>query len=198
MIWLIVFVVLVVLIGAFFSSTKINFDKRGTRNPIKAKRVLTMNEQPTFLRLKEALPEHHVLAQVSFNAFMTAKGYATRNLFNRKVADFVVLDNKFNVVAIVELDDSSHKGKEGRDAERDALIAEAGYKVIHYKRTPEIEKIKLDFGIQRDEAVKENIAQQIQPKEEPKTKLVGDAIIIQTDKELPKPNENNSSASNAQ
>lgn len=196
MTWLIILVVIIVVIGAALTNTQKG--NRGTRNPIKAKRVLTMNEQPTFLRLKEALPEHHVLAQVSFNAFMTAKGYATRNLFNRKVADFVVLDNKFNVVAIVELDDSSHKGKEDKDAERDALIAEAGYKVIRYQRTPEIEKIKIDFGIQRDEAVKENIAQQIQAEEEPKTKLVGDAIIIQTDQELPKPNENNSSASNAQ
>ena len=196
MTWLILLVVIIVVIGAALTNTQKG--NRGTRNPIKSKRVLTMNEQPTFLRLKEALPEHHVLAQVSFNAFMTAKGYATRNLFNRKVADFVVLDNKFNVVAIVELDDSSHKGKEGKDAERDALIAEAGYKVIRYQRTPEIEKIKIDFGIQRDEAVKENTAQQIQAEEEPKTKLVGDAIIIQTDQELPKPNENNSSASNAQ
>lgn len=196
MTWLILLVVIIVVIGAALTNTQKG--NRGTRNPIKSKRVLTMNEQPTFLRLKEALPEHHVLAQVSFNAFMTAKGYATRNLFNRKVADFVVLDNKFNVVAIVELDDSSHKGKEGKDAERDALIAEAGYKVIRYQRTPEIEKIKIDFGIQRDEAVKENIAQQIQAEEEPKTKLVGDAIIIQTDQELAKPNENNSSASNAQ
>ena len=196
MTWLILLVVIIVVIGAALTNTQKG--NRGTRNPIKSKRVLTMNEQPTFLRLKEALPEHHVLAQVSFNAFMTAKGYATRNLFNRKVADFVVLDNKFNVVAIVELDDSSHKGKEGKDAERDALIAEAGYKVIRYQRTPEIEKVKLDFGIQRDEAVKENTAQQIQAEEEPKTKLVGDAIIIQTDQELPKPNENNSSASNAQ
>ena len=196
MTWLIILVVIIVVIVAVLTNAQKG--NRGARNPIKAKRVLTMNEQPTFLRLIEALPEHHVLAQVSFNAFMTAKGYATRNLFNRKVADFVVLDNKFNVVAIVELDDSSHKGKEGKDAERDALIAEAGYKVIRYQRTPEIEKIKLDFGIQRDEAVKENIAQQIQAEEEPKTKLVGDAIIIQTDQELPKPNENNSSASNAQ
>ena len=121
-----------------------------------------------------------MLAQVSFNAFLTAKGYATRNLFNRKVADFVVLDNKFNVVAIVELDDSSHKGKAGKDAERDALIADAGYNVIRYQRTPDIEKIKIDFGIQREEVVQESIAQEIKA-EELKTKLVGDAIIIQTD-----------------
>ena len=113
------------------------------RNPIKGKRILTMNEQPTFLRLKEALPENIVLAQVAFSAFMTAKGYATRNLFNRKIADFVVLDQHFN---IVELDDSSHQGNEAKDENRDALIAEAGYEVIRYKRTPDIQQIKSDFS----------------------------------------------------
>lgn len=125
-----------------------NLKKQGNqkeRTPIKGKRILTMNEQPTFLRLKEALPDHIVLAQVAFSAFMTAKGYSTRSLFNRKIADFVVLDQHFNIVAIVELDDSSHKGNEAQDANRDALIAEAGYEVIRYKRTPDIQQIKQDF-----------------------------------------------------
>lgn len=45
---------------------------------------------------------------------MTAKGFPTRNLFNRQVADFVVLDKSLNIVAIVELDDSSHIGKEDK------------------------------------------------------------------------------------
>lgn len=148
---------------------------RGERNPIKGKRIITMNEQPTFLRLREALPEHIVLAQVAFSAFMTAKGYATRNLFNRKVADFVVLDKQFNVVAIVELDDASHKGKEEKDADRDALIAEAGYRVIRYKRTPDLEQVQKDFGIIK-------VAELVEaPLVEPKTHLVSDAFIVETD-----------------
>ena len=92
---------IIILIAVFavilFFLANVNKAKggRGERNPIKGKRIITMNEQPTFLRLREALPEHIVLAQVAFSAFMTAKGYATRNLFNRKVADFVVLDKQF-------------------------------------------------------------------------------------------------------
>lgn len=147
MLWIIVIGIFIIGIIFFLASQKGN--KKGTRQPIKAKRILTMNEQPTFLRLKEALPEpnYFVLAQVSFSAFMTAKGYATRNLFNRKIADFVVLDKNFNVIAIIELDDASHKGKEHKDAERDALIAEAGYKIIRYKRTPEINQIITDLNL---------------------------------------------------
>ena len=141
--------VLVIVIGAVIFVIATLKDKKGTkeRNPIKGKRILTMNEQPTFFRLREALPEHIVLAQVAFSAFMTAKGFPTRNLFNRKVADFVVLDKSLNIVAIVELDDSSHNGKEDKDADRDALIAEAGFRVIRYKRTPDFAQVQRDFGI---------------------------------------------------
>ncbi|AMX18653.1 DUF2726 domain-containing protein [Acinetobacter sp. X9] len=151
-------------------------NRNAKRNPIKGKRIITMNEQPTFMKLKEALPEHIILAQVAFSAFMTAQGYATRNLFNRKVADFVVLDKAFNIVAIVELDDSSHKGKEKLDAERDALIQEAGFKVIRYKRTPELAQIHSDFNIASSSLAQVSIEPDLT-----KTKLVADAIIIERD-----------------
>ena len=146
MTWIIVLIVVFAIVGIFLGNAN-KGKKGGKRNSIKGKRIITMNEQPTFLRLREALPEHIVLAQVAFSAFMTASGYATRNLFNRKVADFVVLDKQFNIVAIVELDDSSHKGKEDKDADRDALIAEAGFRVIRYKRTPDLEQVRTDFNI---------------------------------------------------
>ncbi|MDH2593733.1 DUF2726 domain-containing protein [Acinetobacter nosocomialis] len=151
-------------------------NRNAKRTPIKGKPIITMNEQPTFMKLKEALPEHIILAQVAFSAFMTAQGYATRNLFNRKVADFLVLDKAFNIVAIVELDDSSHKGKEKFDAERDALIHEAGFKVIRYKRTPELVQIHRDFNI-----TSSSLAQVLIEPDLTKTKLVADAIIIEKD-----------------
>lgn len=151
-------------------------NRNAKRNPIEGKRIITMNEQPTFMKLKEALPEHIILAQVAFSAFMTAQGYATRNLFNRKVADFVVLDKAFNIVAIVELDDSSHKGKEKFDAERDTLIQEAGFKVIRYKRTPELAQIHRDFNI-----ASSSLAQVPIEPDLTKTKLIADAIIIERD-----------------
>lgn len=123
-----------------------NRPKKG-HSPIKAKRLISLNEQPTFNRLREALPDHIVLAQVAFSGLLSSTGYATRSRFNRKVADFVVLDKAFNVVAIVELDDSSHKGREEKDADRDAMLAEAGYKIIRYKRTPDLDKLKADFAL---------------------------------------------------
>lgn len=136
-----IIVVLIVLLLAAISGKK----SRQGFEPIKPKRIITQNEQPTFNRLREALPNHIVLAQVAFSALITSKGYNSRSRFNRKVTDFVVLDKAFNVVAIVELDDSTHKGREQQDAERDAMLHEAGYEVIRYQRTPDIQQVRADF-----------------------------------------------------
>ena len=145
-----ILVLIVAAAAVAFAFIKPNTKGSGTKakqTPIKAKPVLTMNEQPTFNRLKEALPEYSVLAQVSFSAMITSTGQATRNRFNRKMADFVICDKAFNVVAVVELDDSSHKGREDKDAERDELLKEAGLKVIRYKRTPSAEQVRKDLGL---------------------------------------------------
>lgn len=145
--WIVVAVVVIAVIaflGAVANKGKPVKGKNET--PIKAKRVITMNEQPTFNRLREALPDNIVLAQVSFGALLSTSGQGTRNRFNRKIADFVVLDKSFNVVAIVELDDSSHKGREKQDADRDAMLKEAGYRIIRYPRTPDLDKVKADFA----------------------------------------------------
>lgn len=174
MTWIIILIVVFVIVILVLGNTK-KAKKGGERNPIKGKRILTMNEQPTFLRLREALPEHIVLAQVAFSAFMTAQGYATRNLFNRKIADFVVLDKQFNIVAIVELDDSSHRGKEDKDADRDSLIIEAGHRIIRYQRTPDIDQVKKDFGITSIETTT------IESETQEKTTLVSEAFIFETE-----------------
>lgn len=144
---IVVLVIIAIIVFGVITALGKNTPVGKGQTPINAKRVLTMNEQPTFNRLREALPGYIVLAQVAFSALITTKGQATRNRFNRKVADFVVLDKAYNVVAIIELDDSSHKGKEDKDANRDKMLEEAGYKVIRYKRTPDLDKVKADFNI---------------------------------------------------
>jgi very-short-patch-repair endonuclease len=83
---------------------------------------------------------------VSFSALITARSHATRNLFNRKIADFVICDRALQVVAVVELDDSSHKNKSEEDQQRDALLTAAGYRVIRYKSVPDIDRVRADFA----------------------------------------------------
>lgn len=114
---------------------------------IKKKLPLTKNEQPMFFRLVEAFPEQVVLAQVAFSALLQTKEAATRNKFDRKVADFVLCTKAFEVLAIIELDDSSHKGREAQDAARDLLLTNAGYTVLRYKLVPDVDKVRKDITI---------------------------------------------------
>ncbi|WP_171405510.1 DUF2726 domain-containing protein [Acinetobacter chinensis] len=110
------------------------------------KKIITPFEQKMFIRLNEAFPAQHVLAQVAFSALITSQNYKVRNRFNRKVTDFVILDQSMNVLAVIELDDPSHEGKEEEDALRDAMLHEAGYKVCRYTEIPTVRQLKQDIA----------------------------------------------------
>lgn len=112
----------------------------------KRKRLMTEREQAMHNRLTQALPDLVVLAQVSFGALLTARAYAVRNTFDRKVADFVVCDKAFQVLAVIELDDASHKSKAEKDGARDALLTSAGYRVLRYPNIPDIDRVRADFA----------------------------------------------------
>lgn len=136
-----------VIVFVLFALKSAGGKAKGKSFPITAKKsILTKNEQPMFFRLNESLPECIVLAQVSFSALITSKGYAERARFNRKMADFVVCNKAFEVIAVVELDDSSHKGNEEKDEARDGLLKQAGVAVLRYKTVPNIDTVKADFA----------------------------------------------------
>jgi len=90
-----------------------------------------------FFRLTATYPQHVVLAQVAFSALVDTRDRPTRNTFNRKVADFVLCDKSFAVIAVIELDDKSHRGREATDADRDAILVRAGYRVLRFKNVPD-------------------------------------------------------------
>lgn len=110
-----------------------------------SKPVITRFETKMFQRLKQALPNHHVLAQVAFSSLITSDYMPTRNKFNRKVTDFVILNEFLDVICIIELDDPTHNGKEDEDAKRDAMLSEAGYTVLRYTSIPSIKQLQKDI-----------------------------------------------------
>ena len=118
----------------------------GTGEKPKRKWLLTKNEAAMYNRLAQTLPDKVIFAQVSFAGLLTARGRATRNRFDRKIADFVVCDMALQVLAIIELDDSSHRGRESNDAARDKLLQDAGYRVLRYPRIPNAERVQADFA----------------------------------------------------
>ncbi|SDE95664.1 Protein of unknown function [Variovorax sp. CF079] len=119
---------------------------RGREEAPRAMWPLTRNEQSMYFRLQGALPDLIVLSQVSFGALLSARSTAVRNTFDRKRADFVICEKSFKVVAIVELDDSSHDGKRARDDKRDAQLKNAGYRVLRYRGIPDIDRVQSDFS----------------------------------------------------
>jgi hypothetical protein len=103
-----------------------------------AKRAfLTENEKEFLLRLEEAFPEHRIMAQVSMGALMSpdvpggSEYLSIRGRFAQKVVDYVVLDDALEVIALVELDDRTHRLE--KDAVRDAMTAAAGYVTLRYR-----------------------------------------------------------------
>ncbi|WFR78995.1 DUF2726 domain-containing protein [Janthinobacterium rivuli] len=117
-----------------------------SRKPLRLHRkpVMTAREQQMYHLLQTAFPECTVLAQVAFSALVTAKGWANRNRFDRKVADFVLCSKQLNVLAVIELDDSSHAGRERQDRERDAMLKLAGYVTLRYANFPTQQALRAD------------------------------------------------------
>lgn len=149
-----IFVVVLVVIAAIViaalkkKSAADRSDGEG-REPPKRKRLLTQREEAMYNRLTTSLPDSKILAQVSFGALLSAKSRATRNSFDRKIADFVVCDKSLQVQAVIELDDDSHKKKTEEDAARDTLLTSAGYRVIRYANIPDIDQLQRDFPLEK-------------------------------------------------
>lgn len=145
--WLFVIGIALVLIPVLLAVLKRsagNEVRGGTFGP---RQALSRNEQAMYWRLTAAFPptEYVVLAEVSFGALLVAKGGASRYSFAQKRADFVLLDKAFQVLAAIELDDSSHNGKEQRDEARDAMLTAAGYRVLRYRSIPDPERLRADL-----------------------------------------------------
>ena len=110
---------------------------------------LTEPEQELYRRLAKAMPEHIVLAQVAFSQLLYAadgsdskENFRTQATMKQKVADFVICGPRFNIVSIVELDDSSHDPQ--KDKDRDAKVAQAGLKTVrwHVSKLPDRTEIR--------------------------------------------------------
>lgn len=106
-----------------------------------AKRIITPFEQKMFLRLNETFPHHHVLAQVAFSALIDCDQFKLRSKFNR----FVLLNQQLEVIAIIELDDPSHIGREHIDAQRDSMLLQAGYRIYRYTEIPSCRELRKDI-----------------------------------------------------
>jgi very-short-patch-repair endonuclease len=151
---LLIIVVLVVGLGAWLLRAA-GGGKR--QSPFVAKPLLTRHETAFFMKLTDAAQRvgaAGVFPQVAMGALLDArKGLEskefrqTRNRFDRKIVDFVVVDDKMEVMAIVELDDWSHKAE--KDQARDAMTAAAGYKTARFRDGHKISVTEIEQGLRQ-------------------------------------------------
>ena len=141
------FIVLIIIVALILLYVmRVKRQTARSRAPLRLHRkpVMTAREQQMYHLLQTALPECIVLAQVAFSALVTAKEWANRNRFDRKVADFVLCSQQLQVIAVIELDDSSHAGREREDKERDAMLRLAGYVTLRYANFPTQQALRAD------------------------------------------------------
>lgn len=142
----VVLVVFLFFVVFFLAASK---SKQQSDNDYQMKVLLTDNEKEFFVRLVTALPEHIVFTQVAMGAILNPgvprndkRFLQIRCRFAQKIVDFVICDRAtLNVIAIVELDDRTHKAD--RDQKRDIMLESAGYRVIRWnsRNKPAAEEI---------------------------------------------------------
>jgi hypothetical protein len=103
---------------------------------------LPENEARVLTLLEDALPKHRIMDQVAMGALLNAseadkeRARATRNRFAQKIVDYaVVTRDTADVIALIELDDRTHRAS--KDAARDAMTTAAGYKTICLPSKPQ-------------------------------------------------------------
>jgi very-short-patch-repair endonuclease len=134
--------------------------------PFIRKDLITETEKVLFNRLRQALPDYHVLTQVQLSQLVhVKKGHSFKMWWmsiSRMSVDYVIIDKDMKTVAAIELDDKSHYSDEDRhkaDAKKDKVLTAAGIRVIRWRCEimPEIEQIALAFPEHRKpENVKAN------------------------------------------
>lgn len=122
----------------------------------KSRRVMTEHELVLYEKLKYVLKstKYDVLSQVSMAAVMDVRSgleknhrQGARNRFDRKIIDFVIIDEKGNAKLLIELDDYSHIAS--RDAERDRLTGSAGLKTERLRKAHKITQNQLQEILQK-------------------------------------------------
>ncbi|MFA5352706.1 MAG: DUF2726 domain-containing protein [Thermodesulfovibrionales bacterium] len=109
------------------------------RWPYRKRRIMSPIEQSLFWKLNSALPEHVILAQVQLSQLIRVEKGHNHNLWwnriNQMSADFVVCNKDSSIVAVIELDDASHRRRDRQkaDAKKDKTLADAGIQLVRWQ-----------------------------------------------------------------
>lgn len=100
------------------------------------KSPLTKSEQRFFSVLVKVLPEFWIFPQVGFSAFLEPPATSDRMRYFAKISqkrcDYLICDDHFQPLLVVELDDWSHTDV-SKDEARDAICASAGLATLRVR-----------------------------------------------------------------
>ncbi|MBF4991342.1 DUF2726 domain-containing protein [Methylophilus sp. QUAN] len=149
---LLALLVIIAILGLLKAKSQGNSSGHGIW-PFYAKKPLSPPEQILYFRLLEALPDYIILAQVQLSRFLgVKKGHnyqSWSNRINRMSADFVICKKDASIVAVIELDDSTHQKLDRHiaDNKKDKALEAAAIKVVRWqaKSMPDLSEIKATF-----------------------------------------------------
>jgi Protein of unknown function (DUF2726) len=111
--------------------------------PVTPKRLLTPREQRLYDALHTLYPDHRLFIQVALSQLVDVarnhpNRYSIRNRFDKLVADFVLCQADLQLVAVIELDDASHRraDRQAADARKTKALADAGLRLIRIPEGP--------------------------------------------------------------
>ena len=134
-----VFVLIIILIMIFKS---LKTKKKNQDSILKRRAMFSSQQQLIFSRLQEILPNNIILTHVSYDSLLTTKFPHTRAKYRNMVADFVILDKRYQVVVIVSLDNILAIKHRKDVVYEEALLKSAGYQVLHYNKIPDITELR--------------------------------------------------------
>ncbi|PHV12455.1 DUF2726 domain-containing protein [Chitinimonas sp. BJB300] len=152
MIYFLLILLAVLLLAAFAIKTSKESDGgKGENWPLVVKRPLSQPEQVLYYRLIEALPGFVILPQVSLSRFLDVKKGVKNpmswlNRVNRMSVDYLVCSPAMQIVAVIELDDASHKrpNRIKADETKKRVLTTAGIHIIrwHVQSLPKVSAIE--------------------------------------------------------
>lgn len=128
----------------------------------RSRQILTNNEKRLFRKLLQEFPGYRFFPQVGMGSILqpayprSDKRYmpAFRRISQKRV-DFVVCSDNFEIVCLLELDDSSHNNS--NDIARDVVVALGGYKTVRLKTAKEIDLSPLQTVLQSHDPISGNV-----------------------------------------
>jgi hypothetical protein len=125
--------------------------------PLLAAPVLTAREREFHRLLMSEYPDHLVFVQVALSQLITVipgvlNAEWIRSRYKQLVADFVLCRMDYSIVAVIELDDSSHQRADRLDADRrkTTAVQSAGLRLVRIPPGPLPDRARLRGLIARD------------------------------------------------